>query len=460
MNRIALRFTIGVLAAFMTVIAMWTTLIYWRANVSTEASWLPPAGQLLFPMLKAGAASAARREKGSIEHFVRYLERLMDQPVALKPIDDPEILEAHRRLLKEGKSTIRMEHGGANTYYVPIEGEGRAIAIGPIKPKKPLPPLQFVGFILSTILVVATTGFILALPMMRMMNSMEKTANKIIGGDLSARITCRRFINKDFDGLVDCFNRMAEHNEQLFEKQHHLFQAIAHEMRTPTARMRFGLEMLAMATTEEQKEDRLQALDEDLNELDAFVEELVAYNRLDYGSDMKSTAVPLTSVLEGERAALQHLIGDRSVELMGSGVLTVQADARLFARVIRNLMANAIRYAKSRVVASCEIKGSHVLIHVDDDGNGVPETDRVRIFEPFMRLEESRSKSSGGVGLGLAIVRRIALVHGASVEVSDSPLGGARFTLSWPRAEDTPAKEDEASLQEDEAPDRARTRPA
>lgn len=451
MNRIVLRFSLGVLAAFMTVIAMWSGLVYWRANVSTKESWLPPTGQLLFPMLEAGAASAARRESGSIDHFVHYLEKLLEQPVALRPIDDPDIFEAHRKLLREGKPAIRVDQGGANTYYAPIAGEDRAIAIGPIKARKPLPPLQLFGFLISTILVVAATGVILALPLMRMMNSMEKTALRIIGGDLSARITYRRFINKDFDKLVDCFNRMAEHNQQLIEKQQHLFQAIVHEMRTPTARMRFGLEMLAMATTEEQKEDRLQVLDEDLNELDGFVEELVAYNRLDYSSDLKSTAVPLTPVLEDEREALQHLIGEREVDLMGSGTLALQADARLFARAIRNLIANAIRYAKTRVVTSCEVQGSYVVIHVDDDGPGVPEKDRIRIFEPFMRLEESRSKSSGGVGLGLAIVRRIALIHGATINVSDSPLGGARFTLTWPRAEDVPAKALKSTARQTEA---------
>ena len=104
-------------------------------------------------------------------------------------------------------------------------------------------------------------------------------------------------------------------------------------------------------------------------------------------------------------------------------------------KVMYNLLSNALRYTKSRVVVSCEPKGDFVLIHVDDDGPGVPEKDRIRIFEPFKRLEESRGKASGGLGLGLAIVRRIAQVHGATIEIADSPLGGARFSISWPRAE-------------------------
>ncbi len=440
MNRLALRFSLGVLFAFIAVIAMWTALIYWRVNLSTEEAWLSPAGQLLSPMIEAGAALAAQNEGVSVEKFVNYLGKLLDQPVTLQPIDALDIFESHRKMLREGKPAIRLEPREANTYYFPIAGDPRAIVIGPLKAKKPLPPLQFLGFLFSTILVVAGTGGILALPFIRMMNSMEKAALKIIGGDLSARISCRLPFNKDFNNIVDCFNRLAEHNQQLFEKQLHLFQAIAHEMRTPTARMRFGLEMLAMATTEEQKEERLQALDEDLNELDGFVEELVAYNRLDYGGELKIAAVPITPVLDVERASLEHMIGQRKVELMGCGKLAVQADPRLFARVVRNLLANAIRYAKSRVVASCEVRGARVLLHVDDDGAGVPEKDRIRIFEPFMRLEESRSKSSGGVGLGLAIVQRIALVHGATIEVSDSPLGGARFTLDWPRGEDAPSE--------------------
>ncbi|MDR0966114.1 MAG: hypothetical protein LBM75_06390 [Myxococcales bacterium] len=434
MNRIALRFTVGVLLAFTAASMTWTGFIYWRANISMVEPWQPPSEELLFKLLEQ-ALSHPKAHHLSAEELAQRIEQSFGQPTRLISLDDPSLFEAHRHLLHEGKSAFRLDQGFIRTYYFPIEGETRVLAIGPTKSKKPLTPIQFTAFLIILLLVVGGTGLFISLPVMRLMNSMEKAAIKIMNGDLSARIDSHWCINKDIAPLVDCFNRMAEHNQELFQKHQYLLQMIAHELRTPASRMRFGLEMLAMATSDEQKEDRLQALDADLDELDAFVEELVAFNRIEYGvSEVRRSAVPLAALFETERSALVHLVGGCAVELTGMGDLSVQAEPRLLARVIRNLLANALRHAKAHVKVSCEATEAHVRIHVDDDGPGIPREARAHIFEPFTRMEASRSKSSGGLGLGLAIVQRIVRLHGATIEIADAPLGGARFTLDWPRA--------------------------
>jgi signal transduction histidine kinase len=99
---------------------------------------------------------------------------------------------------------------------------------------------------------------------------------------------------------------------------------------------------------------------------------------------------------------------------------------------VSNLIANAGRYAKSQIVVSLEKKDNACMIHVDDDGPGIAEADRKRIFEPFVRLDASRDRDTGGSGLGLAIVQRIVTMHRGTVWTETSPLGGARFTLGWP----------------------------
>ena len=435
MNRLILRFSLGTLGAFLTVILLWTGFVYWRLNLSSEETWNSPSTQLLLPMLETGAKLALQRDGVPLERFAQGIARILEQPVRLQPIDSPNIFEQHRELLRDGKPATRLTPGIGNTYYVPVGDGQRALIIGPIESKLLLNPPQLIAFILSITLIIALTGYILARPMIRMMNSMAATARQVMEGDLSARITGQRFGDRECAELVATFNRLADHNQTLFEKQQHLFQAIAHEMRTPTARMRFKLEMLATAQNEAKKERLFQELDADLDELDSFVKELVVYNSLDDGSALNKSAVPVASTLKREREALIHLIGELTVELLDCGDLSILAEERLFARVVRNLVSNALRYTKSRVVVSCEPKGDFVLIHVDDDGPGVPEKDRIRIFEPFKRLEESRTKASGGLGLGLAIVRRITQVHGATIDIDTSPLGGARFTLCWPRAD-------------------------
>ena len=95
------------------------------------------------------------------------------------------------------------------------------------------------------------------------------------------------------------------------------------------------------------------------------------------------------------------------------------------------MLRNAVRYAHSRVSLTIERAGGLTTISVDDDGPGVPPDERDRLFEPFTRLEGSRGRDSGGVGLGLAIVKSVAEWHGGHARISDSPLGGARVSISW-----------------------------
>jgi len=111
----------------------------------------------------------------------------------------------------------------------------------------------------------------------------------------------------------------------------------------------------------------------------------------------------------------------------------IEAEERYLHRVVQNLVGNAVRHANTRVRLSGGIEGNWAWVGVEDDGPGIPEKDRARIFEPFSRLDDSRTRASGGYGLGLSIVQRIAFWHGGSVEVSQSPeLKGARFIFKWP----------------------------
>jgi signal transduction histidine kinase len=100
-------------------------------------------------------------------------------------------------------------------------------------------------------------------------------------------------------------------------------------------------------------------------------------------------------------------------------------------RAVANVLRNAVRYAKTRVQLSIEKSGDRTVIRVDDDGPGVPPEQRSRLFEPFTRIENSRERESGGVGLGLAIVKSVAEWHGGEARISDSPLGGARVSITW-----------------------------
>ncbi|MNS65580.1 Sensor protein RstB [compost metagenome] len=110
----------------------------------------------------------------------------------------------------------------------------------------------------------------------------------------------------------------------------------------------------------------------------------------------------------------------------------VRLHSRYMTRALLNLLQNAIRHAGERVQVGLTSPAPHnYVLTVDDDGPGVPPADRERIFEPFIRLDESRARGTGGAGLGLAIVSRVARWHNGTAFVAESPLGGARFVISW-----------------------------
>ena len=111
----------------------------------------------------------------------------------------------------------------------------------------------------------------------------------------------------------------------------------------------------------------------------------------------------------------------------------VKVDGHLFQRVLQNLLQNALHHAAHKIAVHYEAREDCFCLMIDDDGPGIPEQEREAIFAPFARLDSSRNRESGGFGLGLAIVFQIALWHDGGVTVSDSPLGGARFSFTWPQ---------------------------
>jgi signal transduction histidine kinase len=120
------------------------------------------------------------------------------------------------------------------------------------------------------------------------------------------------------------------------------------------------------------------------------------------------------------------------VDVAGVSPVEARADADQIARVVRNLLENANRYALSRIVVELGQQDRVAILAVGDDGPGIPSDDRERVFERFTRLDDSRSRDTGGAGLGLAIVREIVERHGGSINVEAGPTGGARFVVRLP----------------------------
>lgn len=230
--------------------------------------------------------------------------------------------------------------------------------------------------------------------------------------------------------LAQTLNGMLARLGEAVKRQREFVSDASHELRSPIASLRAQLEV---ALAHPQRADWPTVAESALAEglrLEALVADLLLLARLDEGAALPQGEVDLDDAVRAEVRRPRRLAVDAS--RVGAG--RVRGDAGHLTRVARNLLDNAARHARGRVEVSLVGEGSQVVLAVDDDGPGVPEAERERVFERFTRLEEARSRDAGGVGLGLALVRRIVERHGGTARVVESPLGGARAEVRLPAA--------------------------
>lgn len=236
--------------------------------------------------------------------------------------------------------------------------------------------------------------------------------------------------------LAARFDSMASRIQTLVSTQSEMINAISHELRTPIARFGFALALLKSAKDEAERNRHIDAMSNDMSELDQLVTELLSYGALGQpGRAPEYDEINIAEFIDSVTGSLSLEMEARDIHcrVVIAPELTVACiDPKLSARALINLVRNAMRYGRSNIDISATIVQHMLVIHIDDDGIGVPEAERKSIFEPFHRLDRSRDRNTGGFGLGLAIVRRAVTSQGGSIDVDDSPTGGARFTMRLP----------------------------
>ncbi len=347
-------------------------------------------------------------------------------PLSVTPLATIELGERERIRLMAGEIVV-MDHG--DFFYQRVGDTDFAVTLGPIGA-----PWVYLAMLLAIVAFLAG-GIALAVwfwvrPLWRSTVELERAAEFFGRGVLSARAAVPK--TSALALLAQRFNSMAERIERLIDSHKELTRAVAHELRTPIARLRFGMEMSQTAVTAERTR-YLNGMERDVVELEALIAELLDYARFDRDTPTLDRQTPtlapwLHRTVDNTGLPTPAVRFHCDVQTSAG----VSFDDRLMTRVLGNILRNAACYAHAKVNVSAEIVEGACVIHVDDDGPGVPVSERERIFEPFVRLDGSRGRDSGGYGLGLAIARRIVRWHGGNIEVGDSPMGGARFSLRWP----------------------------
>ncbi|MCP3753244.1 ATP-binding protein [Pseudomonas sp. SBB6] len=364
----------------------------------------------------------------------------------LQRVNQTDMDEDQRRRIDEGDTVLALgKDGDSIRVFAGLVGTPWVLEIGPLYQMNPYPPQLLVLIAVLGLCLIGLIVYLLVRQLERRLSGLEAAATLIAQGSLETRVAAD---DADSVGrLAAAFNGMAEHLQRSLTIQRELVRAVSHELRTPVARLRFGLEMIASASNDQARDKYLTGMDGDIQDLDKLVDEMLTYARLEQGAPaLHFQRVDLEALLDQVIAELAPL--RREVRVLrgpcqgaekaadGQGAW-VEAEPRYLHRALQNLVSNAMRHAESQVSLSYQLGGQRCRIDVEDDGPGVPEGVWERIFTPFTRLDDSRTRASGGHGLGLSIVRRIIYWHGGRASVGRSErLGGACFSLSWPRNQD------------------------
>jgi two-component system, OmpR family, sensor histidine kinase RstB len=382
------------------------------------------------------------------EERVQRVEMLQTSVIPLRLSDaPPEYLDtAQLERLHDAEVVIRLlpERWAMSLYLrLPTSEGGRQwVEVGPLHAFESMP--LSLSVLLAAIILLGLAGaiYLIVRGVEARMARLELAATRIAGGHLDTRVKVE---SGDFLGRLGlAFNAMAAQVQSLLRAQQEMIRAVSHELRTPVARIRFAVQMVEDMTDSEPVRRQLDGIDKDIEELDGLIDEILTYARLGgdqvQGVALETEPIDCRAMARRVVETLAPLHGHLELSIAPGEEIEVMAEPRYLQRALQNLVANACCHANSKVVVRLCSEPRAVRIDVEDDGPGVPEAHRQAIFKPFARLDDSRTRRSGGYGLGLSIVQKVMVWHGGSVVVDDSPeLGGARFSLLLPMRPVTPA---------------------
>ena len=240
---------------------------------------------------------------------------------------------------------------------------------------------------------------------------------------------------KELNKLGISYNNMLERLSDAFEIQRQFTANAAHELRTPLALMRVQLDLYNSATHPGNDADTLQTIKmvtEQNDKLNRMVKTLLDMSELQsVGRDDK---IILDAIVEEVLADLEPLAVEKNIKLIGKceDATMIGSDILIY-RLVYNLVENAIKYNHplGQVTVTAYQRNKHVYLSVEDTGSGIPKELRERVFEPFFRVDKSRSRELGGVGLGLALVHEIVRVHDGSICIKSGKTGGTIFEVTF-----------------------------
>ena len=302
--------------------------------------------------------------------------------------------------------------------------------------RRPLSRQVILGVAVLSIVLLGSLLF--ARSLAEPLRHLARVARAFGSGQLGARARLTR--RDELGAVAYAFDDMADRITTLLHSQRELLANVSHELRTPLARIRVALDLAADGDAEASR-DALANISTDWGDLDRLVEDVLAAARLDLGSTepggfpLRRDPVNLAEVAEASRARALVVYPNEQLELeVAPDLPSIEGDAGLLRRVIDNLVDNARKYSEAQrpVTLRLNREDDGVSLTVIDRGMGIHPADLPHIFTPFFRADRSRTRKTGGVGLGLTLVRRIVTAHGGEVDVQSQMGQGTEVHVTLP----------------------------
>jgi signal transduction histidine kinase len=384
---------------------------------------------------------------------------------------DPDLLSTDERILAvqiitPDGTVVRRSSSAPDTPMVPISEIGDGLHIGMPEQESPYGPIRFsaqsvdgpggrytvlvgegsqvvfatvkavvIALALAAPIVVVVSAamtYLLVSRSMRSVDAIRTRVSEISTSDLTERVPVPEK-RDEISALALTMNEMLARIEAGHSAQQRFVGDASHELRSPLTTIISALEVAVAHPELLNGELAKTTLIPEAHRMQALVDDLLLLARADErGLTTAHDDVDMDDLVAGEAERLSR---ESSLEVRADVTPTrIVGDAVRLSRMLRNLLDNAARHAKSEVSVAAHAHGDHAVLTVDDDGPGIAPADRERVFDRFVRLDANRSRSAGGAGLGLAIVREIVAAHQGTVSITDRPAGGTRVTVQLPLA--------------------------
>lgn len=430
-----LRYGIGFLTAHLLLIVLglwaWDALLEDRTEASLQAEMRGPHAMLQHRFAETPPAQWPA--------LAQQLDSDFAYPLQLMPLTEAAaILPAKQRKgLLNGHVQIELD---SMRSLQRVGNSGSALILGPLDQALPEEGWQDseasgVAIILLILMVaVALPMYVMVYRLWRDVSQLAQTARRMRDGQLDSRAP--RAGTALVRPLAKAFNHMAEQLQLLLDSQRVLAQAVAHEVRTPLARMRFGLADLEDTGLDDAQRDALSGLRIDIDRLQHLTDAGVEYAALGRCHQVTRQRLQLAALVRGVVEQFAPLTIPVQQNLSPAGLVNV--NRHMLELALRNLLGNALRYARRQIRIVSTLNEGWLCLQVEDDGPGIAVELRSQVLQPYVRLD----LASPGFGLGLALVQVVADKHRGHVEVADSVLGGACIRLLLPMESGVPPPAD------------------